>query len=160
MIVAQVVLAWIYGHVLEYCAHRYLLHDHKNFSRFFKNHFGTHHYISRKNDMYDVGYAPVLSSKFEVFSLTFAAVIHLPVLLYFPYAYLTLLFSLFSYYFLHRKAHTDTSWGKRWMPWHYEHHMGKNQHMNWGVRLPLVDFVVGTYTKQNLENQGEIIHKK
>ena len=43
------------------------------------------------------------------------------------------------YYTMHRKSHIDVAWGKKWMPWHYEHHMGKDQHKNWGVRLPVFD---------------------
>lgn len=143
-ITAQVMLAWLYGHVLEYCAHRYLLHNNKYFKRFFKNHFATHHYISRKNAMYDAAYENLLSSKFEVTALLVAAFLHLPVLAVFPYSYLTLLFSSTAYYFLHKKAHTDVAWGKKWLPWHYAHHMGKNQHLNWGVRLPFIDFILGT----------------
>ena len=155
----QVVTAWVYSHVFEYCAHRYLLHNHKRFKSVFKNHFGTHHYISRKNGMYDVAYSKLLSSKFETMSLAVAAVLHLPIALFFPFAYLTLLVSLFMYYFLHRKAHTDVEWGRRWLPWHYEHHMGKNQHLNWGVRLPLVDMLVGTHstsiTQNEVKNHGK-----
>ena len=33
------------------------------------------------------------------------------------------------------------------MPWHYDHHMGKNQHMNWGVRLPIIDLIMKTRVK-------------
>lgn len=144
IIVLQIAIAWLYSHFLEYCAHRFLLHNHKNFGKLFRNHFGTHHYISRKNDMYDVGYAPVLSSKFEMLSLAGALAFHLPLLWFFPYAYLTMVYCCFSYYFLHRKAHTDVEWGRKWLPWHYEHHMGKNQHLNWGVRLPIIDILFGT----------------
>ena len=147
----QIVIAWLYGHVLEYCAHRYLLHNHKNFKGFFKNHFGTHHKISRKNEMYDSNYESLASSKFEMLSILFAIAIHLPVYFVFPFSYMTLLVSVAAYYFLHRKAHTDVEWGMRWMPWHYEHHMGKNQHLNWGVRLPFVDILLGTNTKKQEE---------
>ena len=31
----QIVFAWIYGHLFEYVAHRYFLHDHKNFKSAF-----------------------------------------------------------------------------------------------------------------------------
>jgi hypothetical protein len=140
--IAQILLAWVYGHIFEYLVHRYLLHNHKYFRAAFRNHFRTHHKIARKNNMYDVGYKNLLSSKFEVLSLTFAAIIHLPLLWIFPYAYGTLVFSLLVYYIAHRKSHTDVEWGKKWMPWHYSHHMGKDQHTNWGVRLPVVDYAV------------------
>ena len=140
----QIVFAWIYGHLFEYVAHRYFLHDHKNFKSAFKNHFSRHHYISRKNNMYDENYESVFSSKFEVVSLFIVSVLHAPIALFFPYAYLTLLTSLIGYYFIHRKAHTDVLWGEKWLPWHHAHHMGKNQHINWGVRLPIIDLILGT----------------
>lgn len=143
----QVLIAWLYGHIFEYIAHRYFLHDHKKFKLAFRNHFGLHHKISRKNSMYDENYESIFSSKFEVISLILISIIHLPVVFFYPYAYLTLTCSLFLYYFLHRKAHTNVSWGRRWMPWHYDHHMGKNQHMNWGVRLPIIDLIMKTRVK-------------
>ncbi len=139
--IAQIILAWIYGHTFEYVAHKYFLHNHKKFKFAFKNHFSKHHKVARKNEMYDEAYENLLSSKFEILGLLTAAILHLPILVLFPYAYITLLFSLISYYVLHRKSHTDVVWGKRWMPWHYEHHMGKDQHRNWGVRLPIIDIV-------------------
>jgi len=94
--------------------------------------------------MYDKGYESVLSSRFEIYSLLGASLIHFPVALFFPFAYLTLLLCLINYYILHRKSHTDVKWGKKWMPWHYAHHMGKDQHKNWGVRLPVVDMILKT----------------
>ncbi len=30
------------------------------------------------------------------------------------------------------------------MPWHYDHHMGKDQNSNWCVTHPLFDMVLGT----------------
>ena len=140
----QIVFAWIYSHLFEYVAHRYFLHNNKRFKSSFKNHFANHHYISRKNAMYDENYESVLSSKFEMYSLLITAIIHAPIGLLFPYSYLTLLTSLFVYYIIHKKAHTNVSWGRKWLPWHYAHHMGKNQHINWGVRLPIVDLLFGT----------------
>ena len=144
MIVLQIFAAWVYGHILEYVAHRYFLHNHKKFKFAFKNHFATHHKISRKNEMYDSNYENAISSKFEILSLSIAAVLHAPLVIFFPWSYGTLVFSALMYYILHRKAHTDVEWGKKWLPWHYAHHMGRDQHKNWGVRLPIVDHVLGT----------------
>lgn len=30
------------------------------------------------------------------------------------------------------------------MPWHYDHHMGPNQHKNWCVTKPWFDVIMGT----------------
>ncbi len=147
MIVVQIFAAWVYSHIFEYVAHRYFLHNHKLFKFAFKNHFATHHRVSRKNKMYDEAYESLLSSRFEIVSLLAASALHVPIAFVFPWAYGTLVFSAFMYYFLHRKAHTDVEWGKKWLPWHYAHHMGKDQHVNWGVRLPIVDYIMGTRKK-------------
>ena len=147
MILGQILAAWIYSHIFEYVAHRYILHNRVFFKKQFKQHFGYHHRVARKNEMYDSGYESLISSKFEFLSLTLVSIIHFPIFLFFPYAYVVLAFSVFLYYFLHRKAHTDVSWGKKWLPWHYDHHMEKNQHLNWGVRLPIIDYIVGTRLK-------------
>jgi len=51
---------------------------------------------------------------------------------------------------MHRKSHLDVEWGKKWMPWHWDHHMGRDQNANWGVTLPLWDYALGTRVKMNL----------
>ena len=33
------------------------------------------------------------------------------------------------------------------LPWHYDHHMGKNQNANWGVTTDWVDRLAGTRIK-------------
>ena len=142
--ILQIIIAWFYSHIFEYVVHKYLLHNHKRFFFAFKNHFGKHHKIARKNDMYDHNYNSIISSKFEICGLLIAALIHLPILFFFPYAYYTLVFALITYYIVHRKSHTDVLWGKKWLPWHYAHHMDLNQHINWGVRLPIIDMLTKT----------------
>lgn len=142
--ITQIIIAWIWGHILEYLAHKYLLHDRRRFPFAFKNHFQKHHRAARKNQMYDPGYESVVSSWFEIEALTIAAFIHFPIIFFFPAAYLTLVMSLVSYYLLHRKSHLNVEWGKKWMPWHYAHHMGPDQNKNWGVRLPIIDLLMRT----------------
>lgn len=147
MIVAQIILAWLYSHFFEYLTHRYVLHGKGKLMKVFKHHFAHHHKVSRKNEMYDVDYYRFWKINFENSSLILAAILHLPIVFFFPYAYATLVFSIFSYYVVHRKAHIDVEWGKKWVPWHYDHHMAKNQHVNWGVRLPIIDYIFGTRVK-------------
>jgi hypothetical protein len=146
-IVAQVFIAWLYGHVIEYILHKHVLHNHKKFKKIFKRHFGAHHKISRKNEMYDENYLKYFKSEsaFELLGLGFLLVSHSLLILYLPWAYFTLVASAISYYFVHRKAHIDVEWGREWLPWHAAHHMGKDQNLNWGVRLPIIDVIAGTY---------------
>ncbi len=35
-------------------------------------------------------------------------------------------------------------WGGTHLPWHYDHHMGANQHNNWGVTFQWYDKLRGT----------------
>ena len=148
MIAAQIFLAWLYSHFYEYIAHRYFLHGKDNFRSVFKKHFGHHHASARKNNMGDSDYNKLLNIDFEVISLFLSLLFHSPLAIFFPYAYATLVVCTLSYYFIHRKSHIDPEWCKKWLPWHYDHHMSKNQHVNWGVRLPIFDYIFGTRVKQ------------
>ena len=150
MFLLQVFLGWIYGHIFEWFAHKYILHNNKTF----KHHFGVHHKISRKNGMHDKNYERWIQREnlFEPISLSLILLLHAPLFFYYKYFYAALVFSVSSYYFLHRKSHVDVEWGKKWLPWHYEHHMGKNQHVNWGVRLPIIDIIFGTYVAKSKIN--------
>ena len=143
--VLQVAIAWVYSHVLEYCLHRWWLHNRKR-KHWFKDHFGNHHKIARKNQMYDprsyTGIDP--RGDREVKGLILLALAHSPIAIWFPYAYLVLAYSAISYFLVHRKAHQDFRWARENVPWHYDHHMGPDQNLNWGVRRSWVDTLVGT----------------
>ena len=144
----QIILAWFYGHILEYFLHKYILHNRK-IRVSFRHHFRNHHKFARKNGFFDNRYEKFFSknSFFEVGTLTLLAVLHLPLLPFYPAAYFTLVWSVLMYYVIHRKMHLDPAWARRWTPWHFEHHMGKDQHDWWGVRLPIVDLGVKVFGK-------------
>ena len=147
--VLQFIAGWIYGHFFEYVAHRWILHDRKKFKKIFKQHFGQHHNMSRKNNMYDENYVKIFNRNnlFEPLALGMLLLFHLPLAFVAPGFFTALVWSVSSYFVLHRKSHIDVEWGKKWLPWHYEHHMGKNQHENWGVRLPIIDLFVKSFVK-------------
>ena len=46
-----------------------------------------------------------------------------------------------------RRAHLDPEWAREHLPWHYDHHMGRDQNANWCVTYPLFDYVMGTRRK-------------
>jgi hypothetical protein len=143
----QIFLAWVYGHILEYCLHKHVLHN-KKIKVSFRHHFRNHHKIARKNGFFDDRYEKFFSknSFFEVGTLLLLAILHLPLVAFYPAAYFTLLWSVVMYYIFHRKMHLDPGWARKWTPWHFEHHMGKDQHDWWGVRLPIVDLAVKLIT--------------
>ena len=80
----------------------------------------------------------------EIKGLLVLALIHSPVAIVWPFAYAMLIVASCTYFLVHRRAHQDFRWARENLPWHYDHHMGKNQNMNWGVRLPWVDWLMGT----------------
>ena len=41
----------------------------------------------------------------------------------------------------------NVEWAKENIPWHYDHHMGKNQDANWGVTTDWVDRLLNTRIK-------------
>ena len=147
LILLQVVLAWFYSHFIEYILHRYVLHNRKLSPKRFKDHFSTHHSTARRNLMLDAKYVNIHRTFWrddEVRSLFFLSILHSPIVMIWPWAYLTLVLSAISYFLAHRKSHLDHDWARNNLPWHYDHHMGKNQHKNWGVRLPIFDYIFGT----------------
>ena len=122
----------------------------KNKKSRWASHWHTHHKKCRKNNNSDDDYKQFIlkkSSRQEVFGLLILGILHLPFYTVSPLFYTTLLFCSVRYYFLHRKAHLDTEWGKKNLPWHYDHHMGKNQNANWGVTTDWVDKLMGTRVK-------------
>ena len=72
------------------------------------------------------------------------ALLVLPLLWYNTPLWAGLTIHVLLYYYMHRKFHLDPEWGKRWMRWHWDHHMGADQNVNWGVTNPLFDYVLGT----------------
>ena len=155
-IVLQVAIAWAYSHVLEYSLHRWLLHNRKR-KQWFKTHFGDHHKIARKNMMLDSkSHEPIqITGDPEIKGLIALGVIHAPISIWYPFAYATLVLASITYFLVHRRAHQDFRWAREHLPWHYDHHMGKDQNVNWGVRLPWVDIVLGTRVPWKGEQREE-----
>lgn len=49
------------------------------------------------------------------------------------------------YYGLHAYSHSSSP---DLLPWHKDHHVGRNQDSNWCVVVPLMDHIMGTRIKQ------------
>ena len=142
-------LGLAYGNAVEWILHRYLLHGlGKKKKTFFSFHWSEHHKNARQNNMYDPDYAkPFLKSGppfKETVSLVLFGLLHLPLLPIAPFFTLTGYYCIFNYLRVHKKAHQDVEWAKQNLPWHRDHHMGKNQDANWCVTKPWFDVVMGT----------------
>jgi sterol desaturase/sphingolipid hydroxylase (fatty acid hydroxylase superfamily) len=140
------IAAFSYG---EWAAHRYLLHGRgRDKASAFAFHFHVHHQNVRRAGGYDPDYeGPVWSTPTqlgEAIGLVVIGLAHAPLLPVAPFYTATTWYLLARYRRVHRRCHRDPAWGRAHLPWHYDHHMGKNQHRNWGVAFQWVDRLRGT----------------
>ena len=134
----------------EWIFHKYVLHNlGRNKQSFWAFHWHEHHRNARRQGHLDPDYkAPVLSrwngqSK-EAAALVAAAVAVLPLFPFAPFFAATGIYCTVNYYRKHKRAHLDPEWAREHLPWHYDHHMGPNQHANWCVTRPWFDHIMGT----------------
>jgi len=135
-------LGFIYGSFLEWGVHKHLFHRHgKKKGSPFAFHIREHHLECLKNE-----------NRHDDFSLRENVGVLLIIALHLPIVYLsTGLFvgmTLYGLAFitLHKLIHKNVAWGKKWFPWHWDHHM-KHQNHNFNVVLPIADHVMRTRKK-------------
>lgn len=153
MMVAWLAIGFLLGSLVEWLAHRYLLHN-LNLKSISHAHFRIHHRNTRQSAGYDSDYASIVPRGYDH---GWSEILFLlgGVLLALPFAYISfwlwfaLLLHAVMYYCLHRRFHVDPSWGKQWMKWHWDHHMNKNQNANWGVTNPIFDWIFSTRVKDH-----------
>jgi len=137
----------------EWAFHKYVLHGlGKNPKSFWAFHWHEHHRASRKNDHVDPHYHDPLWKSIrswngqgkEAVALSAGAVAMAPLFPVAPFMVGAFWYSMVNYYRKHKRAHLDPEWAREHLPWHYDHHMGPNQHANWCVTKPWWDDLVGT----------------
>ncbi|MCU0695587.1 MAG: hypothetical protein MUC96_03535 [Myxococcaceae bacterium] len=133
----------------EWFIHKYWLHGlGKDKTSFWAFHWHEHHRESRKNDMFDAQYIRSVFSWSpqgkEALALALGAVAMTPMFPVAPFFTGTVWYRMYRYYRIHKRAHLDREWAKTNLPWHYDHHMGKDQNANWCVTHPWFDHVMGT----------------
>tara|TARA_B100001123_G_scaffold451191_2_gene628266 strand:- start:6046 stop:6546 length:501 start_codon:yes stop_codon:yes gene_type:complete len=151
--IIQIMIAIIVANLYEWVIHKHVLHGlgkKKNSS--WSSHWSVHHRNCRQNENFDQDYLDVFGGGWsegakEIVGVLFLAIIQIPTFFVFPWYAGTSIMMAGLYFFIHRKAHLDIDWCKKWVPWHYDHHMGKDQDKNWGVTLPLWDYILGTRVK-------------
>jgi len=149
-ILFMLVSAFLYSALVEWLVHKYVLHGRgKNKKSFWAFHWHSHHKTCRKNKNSDINYKfpggpPV---KKEIISLILATAVHFPLWYVSKLFYLAVVVLVIRYFYMHRKSHLNVEWGKKNMPWHHDHHMGKNQDANWGVTTDFIDLLMGTRVK-------------
>ena len=146
----QIILGVIIANLFEWLVHKYVLHGlgRRKGSRW-SSHWAVHHRKSRQNDHFDEDYLSVFDGRMnegrqELLGVIFLAILQAPTFLIFPWYAGTTIAMAAAYFLVHRQSHLKPRWAKRWVPWHYDHHMGHNQDANWGVTLPIWDHILGT----------------
>jgi hypothetical protein len=147
-------IALIFANGFEWYAHKYILHGtprpgqprYSPIPKSMKSHW-QHHKIVRTTDYRDDGYAEGLSNwrtRDEITSLlklTAITSLAMPVA---PFFTLGTYYAAARYFYVHRRSHLEPEWGKKAIPWHYDHHMNTNQDANWCVTRPWFDYIMGT----------------
>jgi sterol desaturase/sphingolipid hydroxylase (fatty acid hydroxylase superfamily) len=143
-----VAMAFVYGGLSEWALHKYVLHGlGKRKSSIFSFHWHSHHKICRRNKNRDDNYLswpPAPPVRKEILALFLLVWAHIIFLFIQPYFFGGLMVYTVRYFYMHRKAHTNIEWCKKNIPWHYDHHMGKNQDANYGVTVEWPDKLFGT----------------
>lgn len=145
-VLVGVFLGILYVNFLEWFFHRFVLHGHIHRGKDFKDHMNHHRRVNTyfyKDDKFSRG---------EFLNLLALSVVHLPILYYWSAFYAGAFLWACVYYVIHKYSHKYPKWGKKYIPWHFHHHM-TCPNSNWCVTIPLWDLVLGTYnngtTSQN-----------
>ena len=141
------VLAALVHNIGEWVTHKYILHGlGKNKDSFFHYHW-VHHHTCRKNDNRDEIYAKGYANKDvwkEFGTLIVIACSNITWFYIWPMFFYCISFWIAAYFVVHALSHTNLLWGATYLSHHRDHHMGKNQDLNWCVVFPLFDWVMGT----------------
>lgn len=139
-------ISYLYFNLLEWLVHRFILHglgkrDNKAFH-------WKHHKKAYQNKYKDESYKNFFSvdNLRELCLGVLLALIHLPIMLISPLFYGMLIVYAIIYYVLHNYSHSNPDFAKKYLPWHYDHHM-RFQNSNWCVTCPLFDIVFFTYKR-------------
>jgi hypothetical protein len=146
----EIPLGLLYANAGEWAIHKYVLHgpDSRKPGGMWSFHFLEHHRHARLKEMHDPDYERSVfgwhAQGKEAAALITAAIVHAPLFPIAPYFTATVWYSIANYYRVHKKSHENPEWAREHLPWHYDHHMGPDQHKNWGVTRPWFDYVMGT----------------
>lgn len=133
----------------EWSIHKYILHGlgkHKN--SIWAYHWREHHEVCFKNVMIDEGYQYFRfgwNTQTKEFVFMFVAVLSQLPFINIAFWYVAGVYlSIALYYYLHRKSHLNPDWARRYLRWHYDHHLGRYPNANWCITHPLFDYLMGT----------------
>jgi sterol desaturase/sphingolipid hydroxylase (fatty acid hydroxylase superfamily) len=139
----QFALGLLLANLLEWIVHKYFLHNlGKKRASLFSFHWGVHHREARKN-----GFLDHRVSTREVVGVLFLCLLFSPIMFISIMAYTGMFIHAIVYLVVHNYSHRNPDWSYKYLRWHYDHHMGKDQDRNWCVVHPLADYLLGTRKK-------------
>ena len=147
-------IALLVANGFEWYAHKHLLHGvpRKGQPRYsplpstMKSHW-THHKMVRLQSYHDESYSEGFRNwrtRDEVKRLLQATAVTTLAFPVAPFFVLGTYYAAGKYFYVHRRSHLDPEWGRKAIPWHYDHHMNTNQDANWCVTRPWFDYIMGT----------------
>lgn len=149
-----IALGVVVANGLEWIIHKHVLHGWgRERTSYWSFHWHEHHRAARTLDHRDPAYEGWTlkggpwhgdAQSKEAWGLLGIGVLTLPLAPIAPWFVGTLWAHGLIYHRVHRQAHLDTEFARRWLPWHYDHHMGPDQNANWCVTWPLFDWIMGT----------------
>jgi len=134
----------------EWLVHKHLLHGlGRQKDSFWAFHWHDHHRNTRKHGHVDPDYKAPLFQRWngqskEAVALAVSTLALVPIAPIAPFYVGTMVYCAVNYYRKHKRAHLDPAWARERLPWHYDHHMGPDQHANWCVTRPWMDELMGT----------------
>jgi hypothetical protein len=135
-------LGFVYGSTVEWAVHKYLFHNKgKKKGSWFSFHIREHHVTCRKNGNTDRNF-----SKRELPGILFLLLTHFPLYYLLPMFYYALGLYALLFILVHNTVHIWPEFGKKYIPWHWDHHMRYQNH-NFNVVLPIADYLFGTRKK-------------
>ena len=135
-------LGFLYGSLLEYLIHDHLFHRMgKKRNSIFSYHLKGHHRLAKKN-----GFVDLTLSKVEFYGLFLLIILHVPLIFLSFNLWLGVTVYALAFKALHGIQHAYPDFTKKYMKWHWDHHM-KNPNKNFGVVVPWMDYLFGTRKK-------------
>jgi len=136
-----------FANAFEWYAHKRILHDLGRDKKGIMHSHWDHHRDTRRTAFRDPIYTDTWYNDRalqEAMGVGALAVFFAPLFPVAPFFTGTVFYSAYNYWRVHRKSHRDPEWTKKHLPWHYDHHMGMDQDLNWCVTRPWFDYIMGT----------------
>lgn len=154
-----IVVGLLYTNLLEWIFHQYPLHSMHHFNKNQKSilwfHMIHHKKVTKESytDYHEIDRYLIA----DIASLVFLAIAH-----YLLFVSWLGLFWLFIggllgdilFMVVHIGSHAFPELGKKYVPWHYDHHM-HYPNSNWCVTLPIFDILFGTYRRYPQKNKEQ-----